>query len=181
MKKKTKVWLLAGAALLLAGAGIGAADVVLEPGLAPTSSADVGYRSHDDRELAGHSDELLWAQITGREEHERLFGSGPVRVEYTARVRRAFKGTPPATVVVNVVYGDADASRMATGRSYVIAISGGLEPGERWMSAGSLPVETASLDTPDAQQGEHNTALGQPAPVTQAERWTRAVTNTIDG
>ncbi|MFD6182403.1 hypothetical protein [Streptomyces goshikiensis] len=178
--KKTKVWLLAGAALLLAGAGIGAAGVVLEPGLAPTNSADVGYRSHDDRELAGHSDELLWAQITSRKEHERLFGGGPVRVEYTAQVRRAFKGTPPATVVVNVAYGDDDASRMATGRSYVVAINAGREPGERWMSPGSLPVETASLEAPDAQQGEYNSELGQPAPSTQAERWTRAVTNAVN-
>ncbi|MFE9804554.1 hypothetical protein ACWC98_35525 [Streptomyces goshikiensis] len=84
VKKKTRVW-------LLAGAGICAAGVVLEPGLAPTSSADVGSRSHDDRELARHSDELLWAQITGSEEHERLFGGGSVRIEYMARVWRAFK------------------------------------------------------------------------------------------
>ncbi|MFE9804553.1 hypothetical protein ACFYP6_38010 [Streptomyces goshikiensis] len=69
---------------------------------------------------------------------------------------------------------------MATGRSYVIAISGGRELGERWMSAGTLPVDTASPDTPDARQGEHNTELGQPAPATRAERWTRAATNAIN-
>ncbi|MFE1411226.1 hypothetical protein ACFW6F_10525 [Streptomyces sp. NPDC058746] len=178
MKRKT--WVLALAALVLAGAGIGAAGVVLEPGLAPTSSADVGHSANDDRELAGHCDELLWVRITGREEHERLFGGGPVRVGYTGQVQRVFKGRPPQTVVVNVVYSAEDTSRMTTGQLYVIAISRGHEPEERWMSAGSLSVETPSLDAPDTQQGEHNRDVRQPAPATQAERWTRAVTHQLN-
>ncbi|MBT2407550.1 MULTISPECIES: hypothetical protein [unclassified Streptomyces] len=177
MKKKT--WALAGAALVLAAVGLGAAKVALEPGLPPTSSADVGYRATDDREVAGHADELVWAQITGSSEHAPLFGGGPVRVEYRAEVRKAFKGSPPASVTVSVVYGDGDRTRMAKDRSYVIAVARGTEDGERWMLPGSVHVETPSLDAVDSRQGEHNASLREAAPANQGDRWAQAVARQI--
>ncbi|MFD3469765.1 hypothetical protein ACFWWM_26020 [Streptomyces sp. NPDC058682] len=73
----------------------GAAKLALEPGLPPTSSADVGYRA-DDREVAGHADGLVWVRILGSSKHAPLFGGGPVRVGYRAQVEKAFKGAPPA-------------------------------------------------------------------------------------
>ncbi|MGW6985579.1 hypothetical protein ACWGE1_39995 [Streptomyces sp. NPDC054932] len=178
MKKKT--WALAGATLVLAAVALGAAKVAMEPGLPPTSSADVGYRATDDREVAGHADELVWARITGSTEHAPLFGGGPVRVDYRARVQKAFKGTPPSSVTVSVVYADGDGTRMAEGRSYVIAVARGAQEGERWMLPGSVHVETPSLDdTGDSRQGEHNASLREAAPAGQGERWTRAAARQI--
>ncbi|MFI8342078.1 hypothetical protein ACIF8W_18720 [Streptomyces sp. NPDC085639] len=198
MKKKT--WVLAGATLVLAAVAPGAAKVVLEPGLPPTSSADVGYRATDDREVAGHADELVWARITGSSEHAPLFGGGSVRVDYRAQVQKAFKGTPPAAVTVSVVYADGDRTRMAEGRSYVIAVARGAQgraersdqaeqpehadgtQEERWMLPGSIHVDTPSLDDAgDSRQGEHNASLREAAPADQGDRWTRAVAGQIEG
>ncbi|WP_327412304.1 hypothetical protein [Streptomyces sp. NBC_01233] len=178
MKKKT--WALAGATLVLAAVALGAAKVAMEPDLPPTSSADVGYRATDDREVAGHADELVWARITSRSEHAPLFGGGSVRVDYQAQVHKAFKGTPPASVTVSVVYADGDRTRMADGRSYVIAVARGAQEGERWMLPGSVQVDTPSLDDiQDSRQGEHNASLREPAPAGQDNRWTRAVARQI--
>ncbi|MET9695026.1 hypothetical protein ABZY81_42775 [Streptomyces sp. NPDC006514] len=138
MKKKT--WALAGATLVLAAVALGAAKVALEPGLPPTSSADVGYRATDDREVAAHADELVWVRITGSSEDAPLFGGGPVRVDYRAQVEKAFKGAPPASVTVSVVYADGDRTRMTEGRSYVIAMTHGAQEEERWMLPGSIHV-----------------------------------------
>lgn len=183
MTVKKKTWALAGAALVLTAVALGAAKVALEPGLPPTSSADVGYRATDDREVAGHADELVWARITGSSEHAPLFGGGPVRVDYRAQVQKAFKGTPPATVTVSVVYADGDSTRMAEGRSYVIAVARGAqeeEKEERWMLPGSVHVDTPSLDdAEDSRQGEHNASLREAAPADQGDRWTRAVARQI--
>ncbi|MFE5861532.1 hypothetical protein ACFQ77_13380 [Streptomyces virginiae] len=179
MKKKT--WALAGATLLLATVALGAAKVALEPGLPPTSSADVGYRATDDREVAGHADELVWVRILNSSEHTPLFGGGPVRVDYQAQVEKAFKGTPPASVTVSVVYADGDRTRMSEGRSYVIAMTHGAQEEERWMLPGSLHVDTPSLDdTADSRQGDHNASLREAPPANQGARWEQAVARQIE-
>ncbi|MGW3326272.1 hypothetical protein [Streptomyces virginiae] len=178
---KKKIWALAGATLVLAVAALGAAKVALEPGLPPTSSADVGYRATDDREVAGHADELVWVRILGSSEHASLFGGGPVRVDYRAQVEKAFKGAPPASVTVSVVYADGDRTRMSEGRSYVIAMTHGAQEEERWMLPGSIHVDTPSLDdTADSRQGEHNASLREAAPVNQGARWAQAVARQIE-
>ncbi|MFD9084465.1 hypothetical protein [Streptomyces erythrochromogenes] len=178
---KKKTWALAAAALVLAAAALGAAKVALEPGLVPTSSADVGYRATDDRELAGHADELLWARIIGSSEHASLFGGGPVRVDYRVSVERAFKGTPPTTVNVSVVYAGGDTNRMEEGRSYVIAVARGAQEETRWVLPGSAPVDTPSLDdTGDVRQGEHNASRREAAPANQEARWAQAVARQIE-
>lgn len=181
MTVKKKTWALAGATLVLAAVALGAAKVALEPGLPPTSSADVGYRATDDREVAGHADELVWVRITGSNEHAPLFGGGPVRVDYRAQVEKAFKGAPPVTVTVSAVYADGDRTRMAEGRSYVIAVAHGAQKEERWMLPGSIHVDTPSLDdTGDSRQGEHNASLREAAPANQGARWTQAVARQIE-
>lgn len=181
MTVKKKTWALAGATLLLATVALGAAKVALEPGLPPTSSADVGYRATDDREVAGHADELVWVRILNSSEHAPLFGGGPVRVDYQAQVEKAFKGTPPASVTVSVVYTDGDRTRMSEGRSYVIAMTHGAQEEERWMLPGSLHVDTPSLDdTADSRQGDHNASLREAPPANQGARWEQAVARQIE-
>ncbi|MFD9164287.1 hypothetical protein ACFVZ8_20220 [Streptomyces sp. NPDC059558] len=116
-------------------------------------------------------------------------------------MQKAFKGTPPAAVTVSVVYADGDRTRMAEGRSYVIAVARGAQgraersdqadqpqqadgtQEERWMLPGSIPVDTPSLDDAgdSRQQGEHNASLREAAPADQGDRWTRAVARQIEG
>ncbi|MFG2298318.1 hypothetical protein [Streptomyces sp. NPDC048603] len=164
------------AALAAAGAALVAAAPQPVPDVFPTAGGCLVYRPTDDADLAGHSDALVWGEVTGAYASFTLpYAGDAVQVAYRVRTGHVFRGTVPGTMTVYAAYEETDtASRLRPGRRYVIAMSGE-EDGDRWVTSGHVPVETESLDAADTRQGEHNTSFGQPSPATQGERWTRAV------
>ncbi|MFF5447209.1 hypothetical protein [Streptomyces sp. NPDC012888] len=177
---KPKTIALTAAAVLLVAAAVGAASVLeTTPVIATNHEAmTMTFRADDDAQLAGHSDEVVWVEITDTTTWPASLTEDLERVTYDARVLKAFKGTPPETIEVEAVYEGESVERMKEGGRYVLAADHD-DAGGRHVVYSSYPVETASLDVPDTRHGAHNAELRQPAPSTQAERWTRAVTHAI--